>query len=357
MRQPIRRILTGMRTTGAAHLGHYAGALRNWAALQDEYECYFLLADVQAFSTHFEDPERIVSSVREMVLDWLAVGLDPLQRPNVFFVLQSHVRELTELTTYLSMLTPMSYIERNPTIKSAKESLGDRARNLGFYSYPVSQAADILLFTPLPPHVPGDELLVPVGEDQLPLLELTNDVAGWFNRTYAPVFLECFGKLSPVPRLVGTDGQAKMSKSLGNVILLSDDAVTVEEKVMKMYTDPTRLRATDPGHVEGNPVFMYHDAFNPNVDEVNDLKERYRRGRVGDVEVKRKLAQALNAMLDPIRERRAYFDARPETIQEVLVEGIRQARAVGAETMERVRSAMHIDYVGLLAPGAMARER
>jgi len=346
-----------MRTTGAAHLGHYAGALRNWVELQEQYECYFLLADVQAFSTHFDDPARIVDSVYEMTLDWLAVGLDPLSRPHVYFVLQSQVPELPELTMYFSMLTPMSYIERNPTIKSERQQYGDRVGTVGFYSYPVSQAADILLFSPMPPHLPGDELLVPVGEDQLPLLELTNDIGGWFNRTYERLFLECTYRLSQVPRLVGTDGQAKMSKSLGNVIMLSDDSQTVEKKVMSMYTDPTRLRATDPGHVEGNPVFMYHDAFNPNVDEVNDLKERYRTGRVGDVEVKRKLARALNAVLDPIRERRAYFAQHPEIVSEALRKGVVRAREVGGETMAHVRSAMHIDYKALLQTPATARAK
>ena len=351
-RPPLKRILTGMRTTGAAHLGHYAGALRNWVDMQGEYECYFLLADVQAFSTHFDDPQRIVDSVYEMVLDWLAVGLDPTKQSNIFFVLQSQIQDLTELTTYFSMLTPMAYIERNPTIKSERAQYGERAANLGFYNYPVSQAADVLLFTPPPPHTEGDELCVPVGEDQLPLLELTNDIAGWFNRTYDRVFLECSHRLSEVPRLMGTDGQAKMSKSLGNVILLSDDAESVQKKVMSMYTDPTRLRATDPGHVEGNPVFMYHDAFNPDVAEVDELKDRYRKGRVGDVEVKRKLIAALNAMLDPIRERREAFAKDPDIVQEVLRGGIEQTRAVGGETMDHVRAAMYIDYPKLLAPQA-----
>ena len=195
---------------------------------------------------------------------------------------------------------------------------------------------------------------MPVGEDQLPLLELTNDIAGWFNRTYARVFLECSHRLSEVPRLMGTDGQAKMSKSLGNVILLSDDADVVQKKVMSMYTDPTRLRATDPGHVEGNPVFMYHDAFNPDVAEVDELKDRYRKGRVGDVEVKRKLVTALNAMLDPIRERRDAFAADPDIVQEVLRGGIEQTRAVGGETMKHARAAMYIDYPKLLAPQTVA---
>ncbi|MDE2815846.1 MAG: tryptophan--tRNA ligase, partial [Chloroflexota bacterium] len=195
----------------------------------------------------------------------------------------------------------------------------------------------------------GDELCVPVGEDDLPLLELSNDIAGWFNRTYDRVFLECTHRLSEVPRLMGTDGQAKMSKSLGNVILLSDDADAVQKKVMSMYTDPTRLRATDPGHVEGNPVFMYHDAFNPDVAEVDELKDRYRKGRVGDVEVKRRLFTALNAMLDPVRERREAFANDPDIVQEVLRTGIEQTRAVGGETMGHVRAAMYIDYANLLA--------
>jgi tryptophanyl-tRNA synthetase len=327
-----KRILTGVRPTGNLHLGHYVGALENWVRLQDEYECSFLIADYQALGDHLDDIEGIRRSVLEVALDWLAVGLDPERST---FAVQSYVPEHAELAMLLGMLTPLGMLQRNPTLKAERAQIDAKNLSVGFFTYPVSQAADILL---------PKAHLVPVGEDQLPHIEMTREIARRFNARYGAVFPEPEGLVGRVPRLPGTDGQAKMSKSLGNVIYLSDDAATVTRRVMSMYTDPTRIHATDPGHVEGNPVFAYHDAFNPNREEVEELKERYRKGRVGDVEVKRRLADALNAFLEPIRERRSRYAARPDLVREALVEGSRRAKRVAEATMQEVREAMRIKY-------------
>ncbi len=325
-----QRILTGIRPTGALHLGHYSGALENWLRLQDEYDCFFLIADYQALSDHIEDIEGIRSSVIEVTLDWLAVGLDP---EDSAFVIQSYVPEHAELTMLLNMITPLGRLQRNPTLKTEMERLDSANLSVGFYTYPVSQIADILL---------PRAHLVPVGEDQLPHIEMTREIARKFNRMYGEVFPEPKALVGRIPRLMGTDGQAKMSKSLGNCIYLGDDEKTVTEQVRRMYTDPTRIHATDPGHVENNPVFMYHDAFNPDTAEVDDLKERYRAGTVGDVEVKQKLAKALNAFLDPIRERRRYFEQHRDDVKAALLEGTARAKKVAEATMDAVRSAMRI---------------
>ena len=335
-----RRILTGIRPTGALHLGHYVGALENWVRLQEEYDCFFLIADYQALGDHLDDIQGIRNSVLEVGLDWLSVGLDP---EKATFVVQSYVPEHAELAMLLSMLTPLGWLERNPTLKAEREQLegggggggGGERVSVGFYTYPVSQAADILL---------PKAHLVPVGEDQLPHIEMTREIARRFNNRYGPVFPEPQGLVGRVARLTGTDGQAKMSKSLGNVIYLSDDEETVNQKVRGMYTDPTRIHATDPGHVEGNPVFDYHAAFNQDKSEVEELKERYRAGTVGDVEVKKRLSSALNAFLAPIRERRAPYEQRPELVREALIKGSRQARKVAQATMAEVRDKMGILY-------------
>jgi tryptophanyl-tRNA synthetase len=329
-----KRILTGIRPTGPLHLGHYAGALQNWVRLQAEYECYFLIADYQV-SDYADDVERVRQSVIEVALDWLAVGLDP---EGSHYVIESLVPQNAELTTLLSWFIPLGRLQRNPTLKAELSELEDRRTGapVGFFIYPVMQVANILL---------PRAHLVPVGDDQLPHIEMTREVARRFNRDFAPVFPEPQGLLTEFPRLLGTDGQAKMSKSRDNAIYLKDDAETVTRKVMGMYTDPTRLRATDPGHVEGNPVFMYHDAFNPDRAEVEDLKARYRTGRVGDVEVKRKLAAALNAFLDPIRERRAYYAARPDTVRAALAKGAEAGRRSAQATMEQVHAGLGLNYL------------
>ena len=327
-----KRILTGIRPTGALHLGHYVGALENWLSLQEDNDCFFLIADYQALGDHLDNIDGIRNSTVNVALDWLAVGLDPEKST---FVVQSYVPEHAELAMFLSMLTPLGMLERNPTLKAEREQVQTKGLSVGFYTYPVSQVADILL---------PKAHLVPVGEDQLPHIEMAREIVRRFNNRYGDVFPEPEALVGRVARLSGTDGHAKMSKSLGNVIYLSDDRDTVTRKVKAMYTDPTRIRATDPGHVEGNPVFEYHDAFNGNRAEVEELKKRYKAGTVGDVEVKQRLTDAINSFLDPIRDRRANYEGRPELVKESLVEGSRKAKKVAEATMAEVRERMGIMY-------------
>jgi tryptophanyl-tRNA synthetase len=337
-----KRLMTGIRPTGPLHLGHYVGALKNWVSLQEEYECFFMVADIQALTTHADRPELIEDSVREVVLDFFAIGLDP-KKSNVHFILQSAMPELTELTVYLSMVTPFTWMQSNPTIQTEMKQLG-KSISTGFMCYPVSQAADILFASP-DPEVSEEPVLVPVGEDQIPHLRDTNSIVSAFNRTYSPVFVECKGLVGEVPRLVGTDGQAKMSKSLNNSIFLKDDEKTIEKMVKSMYTDPNRIHPDDPGTVEGNPVFIYHDIFNPNKEEVEDLKKRYKEGTVGDVEVKEKLNKVLQDFLGPIREKRKEYEK--EDIKAILDEGTTFARILARDTLERTRQAMHLNYTNL----------
>lgn len=331
-----KRILTGIRPTGPLHLGHYAGALENWVRLQDEYECFFLIADYQV-SDYADDIDTVRRAVFEIATDWLAVGLDP-QRSH--FVIESLVPEHAELTVWLSWYVGLGRLQRNPTLKAEMDELESRSKEaapVAFFTYPIMQVANILM---------PKANLVPTGEDQAPHVELTREVARRFNRLFGQVFPEPEGLVGRVPRLVGIDGQAKMSKSLNNAIYLKDDAEMVTQKVMRMFTDPTRIHADDPGHVEGNPVFLYHDAFNPDKAEVQDLKERYVVGKVGDVEVKQKLARALNALMDPIRERRARYEAQPELVREALATGSAHARRVAQQTMAEVRAALRLNYLG-----------
>jgi tryptophanyl-tRNA synthetase len=325
--------LTGIRPTGSLHLGHYAGALENWIRLQSEYECFFLIADYQV-SDYADDIDRVRRAVWEVALDWLSIGLDP---ENSHYVIESQVPQHAELTVLLSWFMPLGRLQRNPTLKAemAELEVGKKGVPVGFFIYPLMQVANILM---------PRAHLVPVGDDQLPHIELTREMARKFNRDFGEVFPEPRPLVGRVPRLVGLDGQAKMSKSIGNTIDLKDDADTVNRKVMSMFTDPTRLRATDPGHVEGNPVFMYHDAFNPDVDQVNDFKERYVKGAVGDVEVKKALAVAINNLLQPFRERRAYYEERPQLVQEALEHGCRVGYDAAQATIEAVREALRLDY-------------
>lgn len=331
-------VLTGMRTTGMLHLGHYIGALKQWIEIQNqgEHECYFLLADVQALTTHADCPELLTQSVREVVMDWLAVGLDP-SRPNVHFVLQSQITERHELSVLLSMIAKYSEVMRNPTLKTELER--QENATVGFMVYPVDQVADIEMVTPMP-FDPKNELLVPVGEDQVPHLEYARVLAERFNSMYGPVLTPCKPLVGKVGRLVGTDGQAKMSKSIGNTIDLADEAKTVEQKVRRMFTDPKRVRSDVPGETENNPVFIYHRAFNPNEAEVLDLTERYHQGKVGDVEVKKKLALALNNFLEPVRERRAKF--AQADVAGILEAGSDAARKACIPVVEAVRDYMHL---------------
>lgn len=324
------RILTGDRPTGKMHLGHYVGSLANRVRLQDQYECFFIVADLHTLTTR---PEKeaiagVGQNVRDVVLDYLSAGIDP-NKSAIF--LQSGVPETYELNLYFEMLISTARLERVPSLKDMAQAAHLEAMPFGLLGYPVLQAADILL---------PRANLVPVGKDNESHIEVTREIARRFNGLYGEVFPVPEALIGDVPSLVGTDGQSKMSKSLNNAIFLSDDEKTVNEKVRGMFTDPNRIRADIPGRVEGNPVFIYHDVFNPNTDEINDLKERYVLGKVGDVEVKRKLSAALNSFLEPIRERRASYEAQPSLVEDVLAAGTDRARAEAIATMELVREAM-----------------
>jgi tryptophanyl-tRNA synthetase len=326
------RVLSGMRPTGKLHLGHLLGALQNWAALQDQYDCFYFVADWHALTSDYADTSGIVESAYDMVADWIAGGLDP-ERSTLF--VQSLVPEHAELFLLLAMTVPIPWLERVPTYKEQIEQLSEKdLSTVGFLGYPLLQTADVIIY---------NAQYVPVGEDQVAHLELSREIVRRYHKFFGELFIEPQPLLTRFPRLPGIDNR-KMSKSYGNAINLADDEETVRKKVMQMYTDPKRVRADVPGTVEGNPVFIYHDAFNPNTAEVDDLKERYREGKVGDVEVKKKLAAALNTYLEPIRARRAELLARPETLREILFEGSRKARGIAHETMERVRAAAKLKY-------------
>lgn len=326
-----KRILTGDRPTGKLHLGHYIGTLENRVRLQDEYETFIMVADVQALTDNFDNPEKVRESVHEVALDNLAAGLDP--EKSVIFV-QSQIPELAELTVYFMNLISLERLQRNPTVKAEMKQKGFGANvSVGFVNYPLSQAADILSFN-------AD--LVPVGDDQAPMLELAREVVAKFSNIYGYTFRLPEIRVGRVARLVGTDGNAKMSKSLGNVIYLSDSPEVVEKKVMKMYTDPNRKHANDPGKVEGNPVFVYLNAFAQDKTKVAQLEELYRTGKVGDVQLKQYLIDELNKFLAPIRERRQYYEAQPELVKNILKDGTEKARDAVQQTMSEVRSAMKL---------------
>jgi tryptophanyl-tRNA synthetase len=321
-----------MRPTGKLHLGHLVGALKNWVGLQESYECFYFVADWHALTSHYADTGEIVESALDNAADWIAAGLDP-ERSTLF--IQSLIPEHAELALLLGMITPIPWLERVPTYKEQMDQLAERdLSSIGFLGYPLLQTADVIMY---------NAHFVPVGDDQVPHLELSREIVRRFHNFYGDVFVEPKPLLTPVSRLPGLDNR-KMSKSYSNTIDLSDDAVTVTKKVRQMYTDPKRVRADIPGTVEGNPVFLYHDAFNPDLEEVGDLKSRYRLGKVGDVEVKTRLAAAVNSMLEPMRERRAAVLARPGYLRDVLFEGSAKARRHAAETMGRVRDAMKLKY-------------
>src|SRR5687767_4054147 len=326
------RVVSGMRPTGRLHLGHLVGALKNWAALQEQYDCFYFVADWHALTSDYADTSALVANALDNAADWIAAGVDPER--STFFI-QSLVPEHAELYLLLQMVVPIPWLERVPTYKEQQEQLSEKdLSTLGFLGYPLLQTADVAMY---------DARFVPVGEDQVPHLELSREVVRRFNQFYGDVLVEPQPLLTTVPRLPGLDNR-KMSKSYGNTIDLTDDDAAVVKKVRQMYTDPKRIRADIPGTVEGNPVFMYHDIFNPDTAEVDDLKARYRAGTVGDVEVKTKLARAMNAALEPMRERRHEVMARPDRIREILVEGSRKARGIAHETMERVRDAVKLRY-------------
>ncbi len=320
------RILTGHRPTGPRHIGHLVGTLEQWAAMQDDYECFFLIADLHVLTTDYEHPGRIQQNITDVMVDWLAAGLDPKRAT---FVRQSALMEHAQLAVLFGMLTTVARLERVPTYKEQIQQLGLNP-SLGLLTYPVLQSADILVYK---------ANLVPVGEDQLPHIELTREVARRFNTLYGETFPEPEGLLTKTPRLPGTDNRM-MHSSYGNSIRLGDTPEETAKKIMSMYTDPKRIHATDLGTVEGNPVFDYHDVFNPNKDEIEDFKKRYRQGKVGDVEVKRRLAEALNAYLEPLRARRAELIKNPKDALRVLDEGTEKARPLVQATLKEVLGKM-----------------
>ena len=341
-------ILTGDRPTGKLHLGHYVGSLRRRVELQNagDYDRMFVfMADVQALTDNADNPEKIRQNIINVALDYLAAGLDP--QKCILFI-QSQIPELAELTTYLMNLITVSRVQRNPTVKTEIKMRNFEANiPLGFFCYPVSQAADITLFK---------ATTVPAGEDQEPMLEVTRELVRRFNQIYSEVLVEpniMLPENLTARRLPGTDGKEKMSKSLGNCIYLSDSADEVWQKVRSMYTDPTHLNVSDPGHVEGNAVFTYLDAFSTDADfqnfwpeyqNLDELKEHYTRGGVGDMKCKKFLNQVVNQFLEPMRQRRHEFEQDIPEIYNILKKGTEQARAVAAQTMSEVRSAMQIDY-------------
>ena len=326
------RVVSGMRPTGRLHLGHLVGALRQWAELQADYDCMYFVADWHALTSEYADTDGVTSYAYDNVADWIAAGVDPEQ--STLFV-QSLVPEHAELYLLMSMVVPIPWLERVPTYKEQITQLAEKdLSTLGFLGYPLLQGADVVIYR---------AQYVPVGEDQVAHLELVREVVRRFHGFYGTLFPEPQPLLTRFPRLPGLDNR-KMSKSYGNAIDLSDDADAVRKKVMRMYTDPKRIRADIPGTVEGNPVFVYHDAFNPDAAEVEDLKTRYRAGTVGDVEVKETLARAINAMLDPMRERRAEVLAQPGRVRDILMDGSSRARGIARETMKQVRDAVKLGY-------------
>jgi tryptophanyl-tRNA synthetase len=348
------RLLTGDTPTGRLHLGHWVGSLENRVLLQDAYDCYFIIANAHAFTTRADKPDEIRQSVIDIATDYLAAGIDP-KRSTIF--IQSEISAIADLTFFFSMLLPYPRVMRNPTIKDEirDKKLGDNY-SFGFLLYAVGQVADILAFRPE---------IVPVGEDQIPHLEMTREVARKFNQLYCGVdshtedkdYLKKGGlfpivdvKLGRAKRLVGTGAPdangnlLKMSKSLNNAIFLSDDADTIKRKVMSMYTDPNRLKATDPGTVENNPLWIFHETFNPDQQWVTDAEERYKQGTIGDVECKKRLIEVLVALIEPIRQRRMVYENDPGQVLAILREGTAKANQVANETWQLAKAAMKQDY-------------
>ena len=331
-------LLTGDRPTGKLHIGHYIGSLKNRVKLQNsgKYDPYIMIADTQALTDNARNPEKIRNSLIQVALDYLAVGIDPSK--STIYV-QSQIPALFELTSYYMDLVTVARLERNPTVKTEiKQKDFKDSIPVGFLNYPVSQAADITAFK---------ATIVPVGDDQEPMLEQTREIVRTFNRVYnTDILVEPKGYFPPKGsgRLPGLDGNAKMSKSLGNCIYLSDDAKTVQKKVMSMYTDPSHIHVEDPGKVEGNTVFTYLDVFDPDKDKVAELKAEYQKGGLGDVKIKRYLNKILEAELAPIRERREKYAQDEDAIYEMLLEGSKKANTVANETLEQVRDAIGLNY-------------
>ncbi len=324
------RVMTGDRPTGKLHLGHFVGSLKRRLELQESHPMTLLVADLQAFTTHAERPEEVRMAIRDVMLDYLAVGIDPARTT---IALQSLLPELAELAAIFGLLVTVGHLHRNPTIKAERASLGIDEEQLtyGFLGYPVSQAADI---------VGLGGVLVPVGADQIPHIEEARRIVRRFNSLYGEVLAEPRALVGHFPRLSGVYGRDKMSKSLGNAIFLADPADVLRKKVRQIYTDPTRLRVTDPGHLEGNVVFEYLDAFDPDPEGLAALKERYQAGGIGDVAVKERLVEILDALLAPIRERRTLWEQEPTAVERLLQEGSERARAIARDVLSQVRSAM-----------------
>lgn len=331
-RQPI--ILTGDRPTGPLHLGHYVGSLKNRVAYQSDYKQFLLIADAQALTDNFERPEMVRDNVLQVALDYLAVGLDP--KINTYFI-QSQIPELCELSSYFMNLVTVSRLQRNPTIKEEIKQKGFvDSIPAGFFCYPISQAADILAF---------DADAVPVGEDQSPMIEQTNEIAKRFNFIYGGnCFKEVKAIFGSIGRLPGIDGKSKMSKSLGNAIFLKDTSDEIRSKVNLMFTDPKHLRVTDPGSVEGNVVFMFLDYFDPQGEELELLKDHYRRGGLGDGQLKKRLTEVLENLIAPIRKRRQEYESDTDYIRKILIEGTREARSVAEKKIKEVKSIMKLIY-------------
>ena len=331
-------LLTGDRPTGKLHIGHYIGSLKNRVKLQNsgKYDPYIMIADTQALTDNARNPEKIRNSLIQVALDYLAVGLDP--NKSTIYV-QSQIPALFELTAYYMDLVTVARLERNPTVKTEiKQKDFKDSIPVGFLNYPVSQAADITAFK---------ATIIPVGDDQEPMLEQTREIVRTFNRVYnTDILVEPKGYFPPKGqgRLPGLDGNAKMSKSLGNAIYLADDAKTVQKKVMSMYTDPNHIHVEDPGKIEGNTVFTYLDVFDPDKDKVAELKEEYQKGGLGDVKIKRYLNKVLEAELAPIRERREKFAQDEDAVYEMLLEGSKKANKVANETLQKVRDAIGLNY-------------
>lgn len=326
-------ILTGDRPTGQLHLGHYLGSLENRVRLQETHQQFIMIADMQALTDNADNPEKVRSNIIEVALDYLAVGLNPTQ--TTLFI-QSAIPELNELTMFYLNLVTVARLQRNPTVKSEMQQKGYGAEvPAGFLMYPVSQAADITAFK---------ATIVPVGEDQLPVIEQTNEIVRKFNNIYGDVLVETKALLSTHTRLAGLDGKAKMSKSLGNCIYLGDDADTLKKKVMSMFTDPDHIRVEDPGKLEGNMVFTYLDIFATDKTAVDEMKAHYQRGGLGDMKVKRYLLDVLEAQFAPIRERRALFAQDKAAVMEILRQGSLKAREVAAQTLFEVRKAIGVEY-------------
>jgi len=327
-------VLTGDRPTGKLHLGHFVGSIQNRIKLQNEASrSFYMVADIQALTDNAENPEKVRRNVLEVALDNLACGIDP--KKTTMFI-QSEIPEIAELTVLFLNLVTLARLKRNPTVKSEMKDKGyGEDVPAGFLAYPISQAADILFCK---------SNLIPVGEDQLPVLEQVNEIVDSFNRLYGEIFSKVEHMVGDIPRLVGVDGNSKMSKSLNNAIYLSDSYEEISKKVMNMYTDPGHIHVEDPGKVEGNVVFTYLDIFDENKEEVAELKKQYQKGGLGDVVIKKRLIEVLENFIKPIREKREELARNPELVMQILEDGTKRAREVARETMLEVRQAVKINY-------------